>query len=228
MLVCAAVEAYALSDRSQGEPRNHDIRRYVLGEIYDNYRVEERFLVKSDGFSSLTIYPRPASPDPDGAVTLDLRDMTDDQDRSIKRVSVATTALATSSSFTLRFPPQPSRYHEYVLVVTIKDGSDGQGIGLLASRGGGLQSDSYEDPVMFINGRRQFGNLVFDTAVDGATSNFGSITSQMGQGGIPAPRLVLLLVLIAKYAALTAVIRAFVPQTVATAPVSQGLPSLPA
>ena len=229
VLVCAAIEAYVLANRSRGEPQNHGIRRFVLGEIYEGYVVEQRFVVRSDGFSAVTIYPRAASPSPSGQVMLELRDITDEQGGEVVRQASAPTAeLAESGSYTMRFPPQPSRYHEYALLISVVDGSDGQGIGLLASRGGNLHEDNYWRPTLLIGGRRRFSNLIFDTTVDEATSNFGAIASQMEQGGIPAPRLVLLLVLLAKYAALVLVIRAFASQAAATVPTGRTPPSLPA
>ena len=210
VVVCVAVEGYALADRSRGEPRNHDIRRYVLGEVTDRDRVEQRFLVKEDRFSSVTIHPRPASPAPTGTVVFQLRDVTDQREwGTVTRVSAPLPELARMESFTIHFRPQPSVYREYALDVIVQGGSDGQGIGLLAARDGNMHEDIYRGPALLINGRRRFGNLVFKTTVDSATSNFGSIASQLGQGGIPAPRVVLLLVLIAKYAALFVIIRAF-------------------
>jgi hypothetical protein len=206
VLVCAAIEVYTLADRSRGEPRNLDVRRYVLGEIFDAHRVEQRFLVRANGLSSVTIHPRPASSSPTGTVVLQLRDVTDGRERGVvQRVSTPLVSLAQSASFSMRFAPQSSLYREYALEVTVEGGSDGQGIGLLASRGEG-----YRGATLHIDGgRARWGDLIFETTVDGATSNFGSIASQLAQGGIPAPRVVLLLVLLAKYAALFLVIRVF-------------------
>jgi hypothetical protein len=223
VLVCAAIEWYALSDRSTGQPRNLDIRRYVLGEIYDNHRAEQRFLVKADGLSSVTIYPRPASPSPTGTVVLHLHDVTagHDHDVAIRRVPLA--SMLRAESFTLRFPRQPSVHREYALTVTVEGGSDGQGIGLLATRGEG-----YAGGTLFVNGRRRFGDLVFETTVDDAMSNFGSIASQLAAGGVPFPRVVLLLVLVAKYVALFAIIRAFAPAAGQAALEAPTPPSLPA
>ena len=224
VLVCAAIEGYALADRSRGEPRNHDIRRYVLGEITDKDRVEQRFLVKGNSFSSVTIHPRPASPAPTGTVVLEVRDVTNQRDWGvIARVATPLPELARLESFTIPLRPQPSIYREYVLKVTVEGGSDGQGIGLLATRGEG-----YGGATLFVNGRRRFGDLVFETTVDDAKSNFGSIASQLGQGGIPAPRVVLLLVLIAKYAALFVIIRAFARPADEATLEARTPPSLPA
>lgn len=222
VLVCAAIEVYALADRSRGEPRNLDIRRYVLGEIFDTHRVEQRFLVKADGLSAVTIYPRPASPSPTGTVVLLLRDITQGRDHEVIIKRMPLESMARSKSFTLRFPRQPSVFREYALDITVEGASDGQGIGLLASRGEG-----YRGGTLFIDdGRPRWGDLIFETTVEDATSNFGSIASQLGQRGVPAPRLVLLFVLIAKYLALFAIIRAFARSSDGATLASQPPPSL--
>ncbi len=166
----------------------------------------------------------PASPAPTGTVVFELRDVTDQRDWGIvARVSTPLPVLAQMESFTIPLRQQPSIWREYALKVTVAGGSDGQGIGLLATRGEG-----YDGGALFVNGRRRFGDLVFETTVDAATSNFGSIASQLGQGGIPAPRVVLLLVLIAKYVALLLTIRAFARSADAAALEVQTPPSLPA
>ncbi len=212
LLGCAGLEVRVLLDRSRGEPRNHGVRRFVLGEIYEGNRVEQRFVVKSNGLSSVRFYPRPASGSPTGHVLLDLRDVTGGRDwGTVRQESAPTAELAESRSYTMRFPPQPSQYREYALVVVVAGGSDGQGIGLLASRGGNIRESNYRRPTLLIDGRRQFGNLIFDTTVNEATSNFGAIASQMRQGGIPVPHFLLALILLVKYLALLLVIRAFAP-----------------
>ena len=63
--------------------------------------------------------------------------------------------------------------------------------------------------------------------MDGATSNFGSIASQLARGGVPTPRLALLLVLLGKYAALFLIIRAFARPLDAATLAIQTPPSLP-
>lgn len=220
VLVCAATEIYALADRSSGEPRNRDIRRYVLGEVSEGSLVEERIVPKSDGLSSVTIYPRPAAPAPTGNVLIELYDVTDGgQPQAVRQVSAPTVELARMPSFTMHFQPQQSTYREYVLQVSVSGGSDGQGIGLLATRRGDVHDHPFESS-MFINGRRQFGNLAFKTTVDGATSNFGSIASQLAHRGVPAARVALALVLLLKSAALWFIIRA-----VAAGPIVPPMPS---
>jgi len=226
LLICAAIEAYSLTDRR--EPGYHDIRRYVLGEIFDTYRVEQRFFVKADGLSSVTVHPRPASPAPTGNAILTLRDVTDEADPGIvHRASVPLAELARMESFTMRFPPQRSRYRAYLLEVTTEGSSDGQGIGLLAARGGSLRGDNYRGPTLWMEGRRRFGNLVFDTTVNGAMSNFESIAATLGRGGVPAPSLVLFLVLIGKYVALFVIIVACAHPAGAAALAGRTPPSLP-
>ena len=203
ILLYAVVQIVALVDRSAGEPRNGDIRRYMLGEIYDEHHVEQRFVVRAPGLSSVTIHPRPASPSPTGSVTLTLRDVTGgDAGPIVHRESAPLPELARADAFTLRFPPQPLPNRTYALQIVVTGGSDGQGIGMLASRGDGDRRAS-----LFVNGRRRYGSLVFDTTVDGASSNFGAIAEQMGRSGMPAPRAVLTLVLLLMNGALFALIQ---------------------
>ena len=222
VIACAVIEACALADRSRGEPRNLDIRRYVLGEIFDTHRVEQRFLVKADGLSAVTIYPRAASPSPTGTVVIHLRDITGGHDHDVVIQQMPLVSMARTKSFTLRFPPQPSVFREYALDITVDGASDGQGIGLLASRGEG-----YRGGTLFIDaGRPRWGDLIFETTVDGATSNFGSVALQLGQRGIPAPAIVLSFVLIAKYLALFAIIRAFAQSSDGATLAAQAAPSL--
>lgn len=219
VLVCAALDAYALADRSLGEPSNADIRRYVLGELYDGHRVEQRFRVKAHRFSSITIYPRPASPSPTGTAVLQLSDVSNEAAPIvIKRVEEPVAALVQSRSYTIEFPAQPSAYRDYVLEVTVEGSSDGQGLGLLATRGEG-----YRGGKLWLNGRERVGDLAFETTVAQARSAFRSMASQLAQTGVPAPAVVLVLVLLGKYAALFFVIRALVPEGAAAAP--QALPA---
>lgn len=226
VIACAAIETSALLDRSRGEPRNRDIRRYVLGEIFDDHRVEQRFAVRANGLSSVTIHPRPASPSPTGAVVLQLRDITDDNELGVvvQRISIPLPALAQSESFTMRFPRQASAYRDYALDVRVEGGSDGQGIGLLASRGQGYPSGL----LLIDDGRPRWGDLIFETTVDEASSNFGAIAAQLEKGGMPAARFVLLWVIVAKYLALFAIIRACARPAGEAALAVQSRPSLQA
>ena len=204
VLVTVALEIHALSDRSRGEPRNGDVRRYVLGEIYDGYRVEQRMLVKANGFSSVTIHPRPASASPTGTVVLQVRDITrGGSGEVVKRTVTPLPSLAQTASFTIHFPPQPSFYREYALEITVEGGSDGQGVGFLASRGQG-----YRDAILLINGATRWGDLIFETTVEEAAPNFQVIARQLGRGGIPVPQGVLALLLLAKTVFIFLLIRA--------------------
>lgn len=195
VLVCAAIEVYALVDRSNGEPRNKDIRRYVLGEIAGDTRVDQQFHVRADGLSSVTIYPRRMHDNPIGSATVLLSDVTPGDEIGVLDLKeVLLSALSDAEALTLRFPPQPSRGREYRIEFTVAGVPRGQGIGLLAARGEG-----YRRAFHSINGGRpRWGDLVFETTVEGATSNFGSIAAQLDRGGVPASRVVLALLLLVK------------------------------
>ena len=83
---------------------------------------------------------------------------------------------------------------------------------MLATRGEG-----YRRAALSLNDDRpRWGDLVFETGVEGATSNFGSIAAQLGRSGIPAPRAVLALLLTLKSGILFLLIRAFTVERTST------------
>jgi hypothetical protein len=209
--ICAGLEVYALVDRSAAELRNRDIRRYVLGEISRDVFVAQQFRVRADGLSSITIYSRRTSDTPAGTAIAVLRDM---KSGIVDRVEMPLSTLAEAQRLTLRFRPQPSRERDYRLEFMVVDAPRGHGIGLLATRGEG-----HRRAVLSINrGRPRWGDLVFETTVDGASSNFRSIASQLARAGVPAAGAVLALLLLAKSAALLLLIYAFaIQRTSATA-----------
>ena len=209
VLTCVGIEAYVLADRSNGEPRNKDIRRYVLGEIVSDTLVAQQFHVRADGLSSVTIYPRRISDDPAGAATVVLRDV---GSGVVYREETPLSVLAEAGALTLRFPPQPLRERDYRIEFTVTDAPRGRGIGLLATRGEG-----YRRAALSLNDDRpRWGDLVFETGVEGATSNFGSIAAQLGRSGIPAPRAVLALLLTLKSGILFLLIRTFTVERTST------------
>ena len=205
----AALQVSVLADRSRGEPANDGIRRYVLGEISDGLRVEQQFLVKANGLSSVTIHPRPMASDPTGSVTVAVRDLAsadaeDSRESEIVRsVSVPLSVFLQSETFTIDFTPQPSFYHHYRLEVTVADIPRDHGFGLLAARGNG-----YRDGVLTINGTRKWGSLAFHTTVEGATSNFDVIRLRLRDGGVPGPGAVLASLVLVQHAALFLVLGA--------------------
>ena len=208
-IATAAIQVSALADRSRGEPASDGIRRYVLGEISDGLRVEQQFLVKANGLSAVTIYPRPMASDARGSVTVAVRDLAPgDEDGSgdseiVRIVTVPLSVFLQSEAFTIDFTPQPSFYHRYRLEVTVADVRRDHGFGLLAARGSG-----YRDGVLTVNGTRKWGGLAFHTAVEGATSNFDIVRSRLRDGGVPAPGAVLGALVLAQNAALFLVLAA--------------------
>lgn len=204
-VVCAAVELPALADRSRGEPASGGIRRYVLGEIADDLVVAQEFLVKADGLSSVTIHPRPMSAAPNGVATIALWDVTDAADHDGRVVVGSTTVplarLVQSDALTLNFTPQRSWHRRYQLTVTVAGASRDLGFGLLAARGEG-----HRDAMLTVNGTRKWGDLVFETTVAGAVSNFALLRGRLASAGIPAPGVALAVLLAAQYLALAAAV----------------------
>lgn len=202
VLTCAVIEISALADRSNGQPRNRDVRRYVLGEISGEVLVEQQFRVRADGLSAVAIYPRRTNDSPRGSAIVVLHDL---KSGIVHQEVAPISELAAAEVLMLRFAPQPSRGRDYRLEFRVADAPRGRGIGLLATRGGG-----HRRAVLTINGGRpRWGDLVFDTTVDGAISNFGAIASQLARAGVPAPYAVLALLLLTKSTALFVLIHAF-------------------
>ena len=201
VLACVGIEVYVLADRSNGEPRNKDIRRYVLSEIVSDTLVAQQFHVRADGLSSVTIYP---------GVSVTTRP-------ALRRSCCATCGpgLYIAKRRPSPFLPRPGSYTAVPATTVARARlshrvhgyrcAAGRGIGLLATRGEG-----YRRAVLsFDGGRPRWGDLVFETGVEGATSNFGSIAAQLGRSGIPAPRAVLALLLMLKSGILFLLIRSF-------------------
>lgn len=224
VVVCLALEAAGLADRSGGEPRNAGVRRYVVGEISREARLAQTFLVKADGLSSVTIHPRATSGQPAGAAILDLVDVTEGSEpRVVTQTTVPVATLAASASYTLRFPPQPSRSREYRLEIAMVDVPRGGGVGLVAARGDGHPNATF---FININGRARWGDLVFETTVDGAQSNMALLQARLSSWGVPAATLALMLLLAAKAALLYVLMRAIARNAGAAA--GQSAPISPA
>lgn len=202
---CLALEGYALA-RSDGRPSNDGLRRYVLGEIAGDLNAGQTLALRADGLSSVTIYPRPTNDAPSGSATIELRDVTTEPPVVIQQQTTPVAELVDAGEVTLSFPPQRSFARRYELELRVADAPKGQGLGLLATRGAG-----YRDGRLRVIGRNRFGDLVFETTVEGARSNFAVLASRLATAGVPAAALVLLAAILGKNAALLLVLRALFP-----------------
>jgi hypothetical protein len=203
--VVAAIQAFALADRSRGEPANDGLRRYVLGEITEDIRVGQQFLVKANGLSSVTIYPRPAGRSSRGTATVEVREAAcanANEGTLIARVVKPADDLIRAGALTVSFAPQASWYRTYCVVVWVEQAGYGEGFGLLAARG-----DGHRDSALIVNGARKWGDLVFETTVTDAVSNFGILSGRFESAGIPAPAAAFGLLLGVQCAALFVLLR---------------------
>ena len=115
----------------------------------------------------------------------------------VQRAEVQAAELVGAGAYTLRFPPQPSLGRRYELELRVTGAPRGNGIGLLATRG-----DGYPDGSLRVRGRTRFGDLVFESSVDDARSNFAVLAARLAENGVPAPALLLALAVLLQNVAL--------------------------
>ena len=202
VVACAVLEGYALA-RTGSQPSNDGVRRYVLGEIAGELTAGQTLALRADGLSSVTIHPRATNDRATGSATLELRDVTTDPPVVIRQVTKPVAELVAEGEVTLAFPPQRSFARRYEMELRVTGAARGQGLGLLATRG-----DGYRDGRLRVIGRNRFGDLVFDTTVEGARSNFEVLASRLTAAGVPAAALVLVAAMLGKNAALLLILRA--------------------
>ena len=109
---------------------------------------------------------------------------------TVQRARVPLPQLIQSETFTMKFAPQHSEGRHYAIDISVEGASDGQGIGFLASRG---ESSSLNP--LFFDQRLRWSELIFDTTVDEARSNFARLADTLGGLGIPVPVLTLIALL---------------------------------
>jgi hypothetical protein len=180
VVVCAVLELRALADRN-GEPSNGGVRRFVMGEIAGATTVVQSFSPRADGLSTVTVYPRSFRQEAMGEATIELRDVTSATPVVVGRRSVPAGSIAESEALSLSFSPQQSRDRQYELALGMTGTPGGRGIGLLATRGEGNTPGALR-----VNGRRRYADLVFETSVRGAQSNYAVLASRLSGAGVPA------------------------------------------
>ena len=195
-----AIYAQALATNG-GVPSNRGVRRFVVGAIADGDTVVQGFSPRADGLSSVTIYPRPFRPDTTGDAILELRDVTSEPPELVASLTASNASLVTAGRITLSFPPRPSLGRRFELALHTIHTPLSHAIGLLATRGEG-----YAPGVFRVNGGQRNGDLVFETSVDQAQSNFATLVSRLSSAGVPAAAVCLLLTLAIAHAALYALL----------------------
>lgn len=170
-LVCAIVfayELYAIFFVTHGAPANA-LRsgQYLAGEIAGEHVASQTFQLKTNGFSSITLYPAVFGQDADGNVVFELHRLgADERDRLVFQTSRPSAEVLSRSSLTLDFPAlSDSDGGLFRIDVRMPDAAPGRGLGLWANR-----ENSYRDGTLLVDGREQWGDLAFETAAPGATA----------------------------------------------------------
>lgn len=200
MMASIAIYAQALAT-SGGVPSNDGLRQFVAGAIADGDTVSQGFTPRADGLSSVTLYPRSYRPDTTGDAIIELRDVTSEPPEVVASVTASNVSLVAAGRVTLSFPPRPSLGRKFELALHTIHTPLSHAIGLLATRGEG-----YTPGVLRVNGWQRNGDLVFDTSVDQAQSNFAVLVSRLSSAGVPAAAVCLLLTLAIAHAALYALL----------------------
>ncbi len=201
-VVMASLAIYAQSlATSGGVPSNDGLRRFVVGAIADGDTVYQGFSPRADGLSSITIYPRPYRPDTTGSAIIELRDVTSKPPVVVASLIAPNASLVAEGRITLSFPSRPSLGRKFELALHTIHTPLTHAIGLLATRGEG-----YTPGVLRVNGWQRNGDLVFETSVDQAQSNFAVLVSRLSSAGVPAAAVCLLLTLAIAHAALYALL----------------------
>ena len=136
----------------------------LAGEIAGHLNVSQTLHMRAAGFEAITVKVRPWKERPVGTVFFRLFDMGVGNERTLLFEAMRSAeAVVAADTFTWRFHPiANSRDRRYELEVSMPSAPPGQGLGLVASA-----DRLYRDGLLRINGKGQWGDLVFTT---GATS----------------------------------------------------------
>jgi len=129
----------------------------LAGEVAGERTVSQTFRVTEAGLAGITVHARSWSGAATGLVTFELVDET--SGASYARTSRPVDAVLASGGFTVPLPRLGAfARRRYRLVVAMPVAPPGAGIGLVANR-----ESRYADGALFVNGREQWGDLVFRT-----------------------------------------------------------------
>ena len=134
------------------------IRRFVAPEIVPEWRVAQRFKMKTGGLRAVTIQPAVVG-SPEGRVRLELRSMTPHAARVFRSAEVSAAELARTDTYRFEFAPIPdSRDVFYQLAVVSSPDAPSRGVALRATRGERLAGGA-----LFINDVERWADLAFET-----------------------------------------------------------------
>ncbi len=179
LLVCLVLlgyEAYAAFFKRSGVPANRRASaRYQVGEIAGETRVSQTLTLWAAGFERVVLFPAPFSDVARGEVVFELKELVQlnamqSTERPIFRLVRPAEEVLQASAFALDLPPiEGSRGRRYRIEVRMPTARAGEGITLLATK-----EEGYPPGALFVNGREQWGDLVFETSATGATA-FGQL-----------------------------------------------------
>jgi hypothetical protein len=172
-------EVAALFYRETGVPvAERGDRPRLIGEIAGDTVVAQTFVVGAGGLHAVTIEARPFGPDTAGAVEFALTDIgradarrasvarpRDDASRPVARLVASAREVVAEERFRFEFPPvEDSKDRQYLLEIKALDAPAGRGIGVWATR-----EQAYEGGILLVDGREQWGDLVFAAHAERAT-----------------------------------------------------------
>jgi hypothetical protein len=167
----AGGEVYGLFVRETGVPRvdrGPDAR--LVGEIAGSAAVAQTFVVGVDGFDGVTVEARPFGDAAAGTVVFDVAQIDPRLESSAQvtplyRILRPARDVVRAPRYRIAFPPIAGSHGRlYRLEVRVPDAAPGQGLGLWATR-----DQVYRGGVLTVNGREEWGDLVFRASAARAT-----------------------------------------------------------
>ncbi len=174
-LLCLALlgyEGHILFFKESGVPANsRRSGRYAVGEIAGETRVSQTLRLGARGFNRVVVHPRAAGDRAAGQIVFELRELIRfGPERPVFRLIRPAEDVLRESSFVWDFPPiDISSGRRYRLEIRSPIARPGEGITLLATR-----EEGYPEGALFLDGREQWGDLVFETSASGGTA-FGNL-----------------------------------------------------
>ena len=171
--ICGALllfQAWLIFVQPHGTPTvdSRDVR--AVGEIAGGVAVRQTLLVRAAGLDAVTLHVQASGNEHEGPVILELGEAGQDpaggDDRPLYRSLFPAKRVVDDPTFTWRFAPiEASSGKQYAVRVSMPSAPFGHGLTLLATR-----DEGYLDGRLWFDGREQWGDLLFDTSAQRATS----------------------------------------------------------
>ena len=164
-------QVYAVFLQPYGVPSAHGRDTRWVGEVAGAVAVRQSFKMEADGFEAVTLHLRPTGGALAGQLVVELSEIVPESEQEVPvyRVSKPAADLAGTSAWTWRFNPlDDSRGRVFAVQVSLPATGFGHGLDLLATR-----DEEYRDGRLWVDGREQWGDLVFETQASRATAFHG-------------------------------------------------------